>query len=265
MSSIDQPTWRSIEEKEGDVSVQPFVDREFQDGASVLDEGVSRRTFLKMMGASLALAGVSGCGMVRRPKQFIHPYAVAPEGVVPGESIHYATAMAIGHHVTGLLIESHEGRPTKVEGNPLHPHSGGAAGVWHQASVLGLYDPDRLQKPTFKKEVSTQALYLDWLSSRLTDAAGDEGASMLVVSEALASPTSHRLLAEFQSAFPKAMVVMADPFGADRQVGALRAMTGSSVVPMPRYEGLTFWVCRRMPCVPRVHLRCVDNPSMSGG
>jgi len=238
MSSIDQPTWRSIEEKEGDVSVQPFVDREFQDGASVLDEGVSRRTFLKMMGASLALAGVSGCGMVRRPKQFIHPYAVAPEGVVPGESIHYATAMAIGHHVTGLLIESHEGRPTKVEGNPLHPHSGGAAGVWHQASVLGLYDPDRLQKPTFKKEVSTQALYLDWLSSRLTDAAGDEGASMLVVSEALASPTSHRLLAEFQSAFPKAMVVMADPFGADRQVGALRAMTGSSVVPMPRYESI---------------------------
>src|SRR6476646_8015503 len=109
--------------------------------------GVSRRKFLQVMGAGMALAGVSGCKMVRRPEQNILPYNKMPESLIPGIPQFYATAMSVGGEAVGLLVESHEGRPTKVEGNPKHPSSLGATGKYHQASVLGLYDPDRSQNP----------------------------------------------------------------------------------------------------------------------
>jgi len=238
MSPLEQSLWRSIEERTGDPSVQPMVDREFSEGASILEDEVSRRTFLKMMGASLALAGVAGCSPIRKPKQFIQPYAIAPDGLIPGEHIHYATAMSLGHHVMGVLLESHEGRPTKLEGNPLHPSSVGGASVWHQASVLELYDPDRLQRPLRRHQVSTPDLFSAWLGKRLAEADQTQGKSVLILAESLASPTAHRLLSQFQVRFPQAMVVMSDPFGLDHQASALQSVTGASLLPLPHYEQL---------------------------
>src|SRR5919198_3193181 len=101
---------------------------------------VSRRNFVKLLGASIALAGLDGC--TRVPGERILPYVDQP-AVTPGVPQHYATAMTIDGFATGLLVESHDGRPTKIEGNPEHPASLGAAGVFEQASVLQLYDPHR--------------------------------------------------------------------------------------------------------------------------
>ncbi len=101
-------------------------------------EGIGRRDFMKLVGASVALAGCS-----REPVGKLLPYTVRPVGVTPGVPDHFATAMAIDGRAVGLIVESHEGRPTKIEGNPAHPASLGAAGVFEQAAVLQLYDPSR--------------------------------------------------------------------------------------------------------------------------
>src|SRR5262245_48053648 len=100
--------------------------------------GLTRRAFVQLLGASAAFAGV-GCGP--RPAEKIRPYHQQPEDVIPGKPSHYATAMLLDGYATGLLVTSHGGRPTKIEGNPEHPASLGAAGVFEQASILDLYDP----------------------------------------------------------------------------------------------------------------------------
>src|SRR5438552_5498000 len=107
------------------------------------DDDLSRRDFMKLLGASMALAGLGGC--TREPVEKILPYVNQPE-LTPGVPRHYATAMVVDGYVTGVLVESHDGRPTKVEGNPDHPASLGAAGIFEQASVLQLYDPHRAKR-----------------------------------------------------------------------------------------------------------------------
>src|SRR5581483_2050488 len=102
---------------------------------------LSRREFLRLAGASVALAGLDGC--TRLPAEHILPYVDNRPELTPGVAQHYATSMVLDGYATGLIVESHEGRPTKIEGNPDHPASLGAAGVFEQASLLQLYDPDR--------------------------------------------------------------------------------------------------------------------------
>ncbi len=124
-------------------------------GADLPDDhvdDVSRRRFVKLLGASMALAGVGGC--TRMPASNILPYAVQPE-LTPGVPQYYATSMVNDGCATGLLVESHEGRPTKIEGNPDHPASLGAAGVLEQASVLQLYDPCRARDVRRNKQRAT--------------------------------------------------------------------------------------------------------------
>src|SRR6185369_7607865 len=135
--------WRSLDELAGTAEFEAYLAAEFPEQAPQLLDPVARRTFLKLMGASLALAGVSAC--TRQPTEKVFPYVKAPELIVAGEPLYFATAMPLGGIATGLLAESHMGRPTKVEGNPDHPASLGATDLFSQASVLGLYDPDRSQ------------------------------------------------------------------------------------------------------------------------
>jgi Fe-S-cluster-containing dehydrogenase component/anaerobic selenocysteine-containing dehydrogenase len=133
--------WRSLAEATG--KLDPDASREFPDGVDVPDDGLRRRDLLKLLGASVMLAGASACS--RAPRGKIVPYSVQPPEVTPGVAKHYATAMTVGGYATGLLVESHEGRPTKIEGNPEHPASLGATGLHEQASILSLYDPARAQ------------------------------------------------------------------------------------------------------------------------
>ena len=130
---------------------------------------MSRRSALKLMAASAALAGLTAC--TKLPTEKIVPYAQQqPEDFVPGKPLFYATAMPLAGYATGLLVESHMGRPTKVEGNPSHPASLGAANVFAQASVLGLYDPDRAQVVIYRGRIGdwSKLPHLDGPASRRT-------------------------------------------------------------------------------------------------
>jgi len=133
-SKTGKQYWRTLEELAGDPQFAELLHREFpRQAPSEWDDSVDRRDFLKLMAASLAFAGLSGCG--RTPEQFVVPYVKQPEGMVLGKPQFYATAMPFGADAIGLLVESHEGRPTKIEGNPDHPSSLGATNVFAQASV----------------------------------------------------------------------------------------------------------------------------------
>ena len=133
--------WRSLDELADTPEFHEYVDREFPSQASEFNDPAGRRTFLKLMGASLALAGVGAC--TRQPEEKIVPYVRQPEEIIPGRPLFYATAMVQGGFAEPLLAENHMGRPTKLEGNPEHPASLGSTNLFSQASVLTLYDPDR--------------------------------------------------------------------------------------------------------------------------
>ena len=187
--------WRTLEELAEDPNFEELLHREFpRQAPSEWDEGVDRRDFLKLMAASLAFAGLSGCG--RPPEQHIVPYVKQPDGLVLGKAQFYATAMPFGADAVGLLVESHEGRPTKIEGNPDHPSSLGATNVFAQASILNLYDPDRAQTVTNLGEIRTWSAFLD--NSQLSAAAfrATRGEGFRILTGIIASPT---LAAEIQT------------------------------------------------------------------
>src|SRR6266545_3308137 len=147
MPPVSRTYWRSLGQLEESPESRAFLEREFPEGASELPEGVTRREMMMLLGASLSLAGLAGC---RRPVEEIVPYVSAPEDVVPGIPRYYTTTMPFRRSAYGLIVESHEGRPTKIEGNPSHPSTLGASSARVQASVLGLYDPDRSKWPTLR-------------------------------------------------------------------------------------------------------------------
>jgi molybdopterin-containing oxidoreductase family iron-sulfur binding subunit len=128
-------SWRSIEEREGSIELAAAAKREFPPGASEMTDAVSRRGFMQLMGTSAALAGVGiAC---QKPNDKIIPFVRRPEEMTPGNALHFATAVSLEGHGSGVLVESHEGRPTKIEGNPAHPGSLGAATALEQGLILG--------------------------------------------------------------------------------------------------------------------------------
>ena len=182
--------WRSLAQAEDRPESRAFIEREFQEGASELPEGVTRRDMMMLLGASLSLAGLAGC---RRPVEEIVPFVTAPEEIIPGIPRYYATTMPFRRSAYGLIVESHEGRPTKVEGNPSHPSTLGASSSRVQASVLGLYDPDRSQTYRLKGEAKSAGDFVTaW--TQLSEAhAASGGAGLAVLSESFSSPTLARL------------------------------------------------------------------------
>src|SRR5256885_2595023 len=150
--------WRSLEEIADTPEFHEFVEREYPQHAEEWNDPFSRRTFIKLMGASLALAGLSGC--VYQPPESIVPYVRQPEEEVPGKPLFFATAMPHPKGATGLLVRSNEGRPTHVEGNELHPGSLGATDIHSIASILTLYDPDRSETISFRGEIRPYSAFL---------------------------------------------------------------------------------------------------------
>src|SRR5258706_279638 len=153
--------WRSMDELADTEEFREFLHREFPREASVWEDSFSRRSFLKVMGASLALAGLSSC--VKQPDEKIIPYVKQPEILVPGKPLSFATAFVMGGYATGVLATSHMGRPTRIEGNPDHPASLGSTDVFTTASILTLYDPDRSQVVTNNGAFSTWEKFYDQL------------------------------------------------------------------------------------------------------
>jgi len=208
-----QGFWRTLEERADDPSFREHLYNEFPSEIEAIADPVARRTFLKLMGASIALAGFSAC--TQQPPEHIVPYVRQPEELVPGKPLFYATAMALGGVATGLLVESHEGRPTKIEGNPLHPGSLGATDVFAQAAILGLYDPDRSQTLRNLGEIRPWSSFLGAVNAALTAQKPLKGAGLRILTESVNSPTLAAQIRELLSRFPSAKWHQWDPASRD--------------------------------------------------
>src|SRR4029434_3805741 len=180
-------------------------------------------------GASMALAGVSAC--TRQPEEAIVPYVRQPEELVPGKPLFYATAMPFAGSSVGLLVESHEGRPTKIEGNPDHPSSLGATDLFAQASILGLYDPDRSQVLTHLGEVRPFEAFAAAIRQVLEAQQGSHGSGIRVLSETVSSPTLRSQVDVFLRRFPRAKWIQWDPFGRHNVREGSRVAFGEYVDP----------------------------------
>jgi molybdopterin-containing oxidoreductase family iron-sulfur binding subunit len=211
-----------------------WVERRFpRSMRELLDGGVDRRRFLHLMAASLGLAGLHGC---RRPESHVLPYTKPPEEVVPGLPNYYATAMPRAGSASPILVESHEGRPTKVEGNPKHPDSGGATDAWAQASVLDLYDPDRFSPVLRGGAPSTWQAYDAFARDHFAALRGRKGQGLHVLSEDVASPSLDLLREHLRAVMPEARWHTYEAISpANARMGAVLAF-GSPVVPRFRFD-----------------------------
>jgi len=195
--------WRTLEELAGDPEFEELLHREFpRQAPSEWDDSVDRRDFLKLMAASLAFAGLSGCG--RTPEQYVVPYVKQPDGMTLGKPQFYATVMPFGADAIGLLVESHEGRPTKIEGNPDHPSSLGATNAFAQASVLNLYDPDRARTVTKFGEIQTWSSLVESAQAIAAAMKGSNGEGFRILTGIITSPTLAEQIQSLLTLFPKA-------------------------------------------------------------
>jgi len=229
--------WRSLEALAETPEFKEFLHREFPQHASEWLDPVGRRNFLKLMGASLALAGVSAC--TRQPTEGIVPYVRQPEELVPGKPLFYATAMPMNGTGMGLLVESHEGRPTKIEGNPEHPSSRGATDLFAQAAILGLYDPDRSQTLTNLGEIRPFSAFASAAQAMVSKQQPTQGAGVRILTETVSSPTLAAQIGEFLMRFPRAKWVQWEPVGRHNAREGSRLAFGEYVAPQYALEKAT--------------------------
>lgn len=214
--------WRSLEELAGTPEFDEFLHREFPREAAVWDESLDRRGFLKLMGASLALGGLSSCS--RQPEERILPYVKPPEGQTPGVARFYATAFPHQGYGMGVLVRSNDGRPTHVEGNNLHPASLGAANAYMQSSILSLYDPDRSQVVTFRGAISTWSDFVRALERELHVLRANNGSGLRILTGYTTSPTLLDQFERLQAVFPAAKLCQYSPISDDNsRAGAIMA------------------------------------------
>jgi MoCo/4Fe-4S cofactor protein with predicted Tat translocation signal len=219
--------WRSLEELAGSPAFQEALHREFPKGASEWVDSVSRRGFLKVMGASMALAGMTGC--VRLPLEPIVPYVRQPEEVIPGRPQFYATAMTLGGYASPLLVESHLGRPTKIEGNDKHPASLGGTDIFAQAHILGLYDPDRSQSVVSMGDQRSWQSFLNAIHGPLTAQKALQGAGIRILTPTISSPTLADQLRNFLKIYPQAKWHVYEPVNRDNVLEGAKLAFGQPV------------------------------------
>ena len=219
--------WRSVEEFVDAPEFEEFVKEEYPQHAEEWDNSLSRRKFITIMGASLALAGLSGC--VIQPEEKIVPYVHQPEEIIPGKPLYFATAMTLGGIATGLLAKSNEGRPTKLEGNPEHPGSLGATDVLAQASLLGMYDPDRSKEITYRGVPKTWQNFMTELRSKVEETRASGGDGIRFLTETVTSPTLIAQFKQIQTEFPKAKWYQYEPINQDNVLAGAKLAFGSAV------------------------------------
>ncbi len=231
--------WKSLEELSGSPEFQDFASHEFPEGADTLGADISRRRFLQVMGAGMAFAGVtglSGCKGIRRPEQNILPYNKMPESMVPGVPQFYATTHVLAGEAVGLLVEAHEGRPTKVEGNPSHPASRGGTSKQHQATILDLYNPERAQIPTKGGAVSSWDAYWGEANPVFENLRQSGGEGLRFLSGANASPSFRAVRDHAMTVYPKAKWVTYESIPRDNAATALHAITGQAAEPLYHFD-----------------------------
>jgi MoCo/4Fe-4S cofactor protein with predicted Tat translocation signal len=222
--------WRSLDEVAGTPEFQQYLHREFPENASEWVDAVGRRGFLKLMSASMALAGVTACTV--QPPELIVPYVRQPEEEIPGRPLFFATAMTLGGVATGLLVESHAGRPTKIEGNPDHPAGQGATDLFAQGSVLTLYDPDRSATVLERGEIRPWSSFVTAVRGGLSAQVATKGAGLRILTETVASPTLAAQIQQVLAQHPGAKWIQWEAVNRDNMRAGARAAFGQYVEPL---------------------------------
>ena len=211
--------WRSLDELAGKKTPEESSEEIVARAA-----GLDRRELFKFGGVSLALAGLTAC--TRQPAEKIVPYVRQPEEIVPGRPLFFATAMTLGGYATGLLVESNMGRPTKAEGNPLHPASLGATDTFCQAALYGLYDPDRSKTVTYLEEIRSWPAFLSAMRNALEKAKEGKGKGLRILTETVGSPTLGAQLAALLAELPEARWHQWEPANRDNVLAGASAAFG---------------------------------------
>ncbi|NOY06714.1 MAG: TAT-variant-translocated molybdopterin oxidoreductase, partial [Chlorobi bacterium] len=220
--------WRSLRHRKMDPAYREMLEREFPEGVEK-PFNMNRRSFLTLMGASLALAGLASC---RRPEEKIVPYVSRPEGVIPGTVQKYATSMPFGTECFTLLGDSREGRPVHVSGNDANPLTGRSSNVWANASILDLYDPDRSQFVLHNGAESSIATFANAWKTLAEKHVVDKGEGLAVLSGAFASPTLHRLRIKFLERYPSARWIAYEPVDDENIRRGMQTAFGRTVQPV---------------------------------
>ena len=242
--------WRSLEELADTPQFREFVAREFPQQAEGWNDPIERRTFIKLMGASLALAGMTGC--VFQPPEKIVPYVNQPEGYVPGKPLFFATAAPLFGAATPILVRSNEGRPTKIEGNPDHPNNrpldfpandpyrdprgSSATDIFSQASILDLYDPDRSQTITYREDIRTWTQFVGAMRSALDEQRPKQGQGLRFLTETIISPSLGAQMNELLRAFPQAKWHQYEPANRDNARAGAAMVFGQPVNTTYRFD-----------------------------
>jgi MoCo/4Fe-4S cofactor protein with predicted Tat translocation signal len=226
----DERQWQSIEEWMDSTQFEKLITNEFPEEASEWLDPVSRRQFMTVMGASVALAGAIGCNPSLKPASAkkVVPYVKQPEQMLPGVPLFFATAVAQQSGVgLGLIVKQTEGRPIKLEGNPNHPTSLGATGVTAQGTILALYDPDRAKETTFNGVSAGYDKFVTSMKDELEKQKGKQGAGIRFLTEPTTSPTFVKLFDELASRYPKAKWITYEPISRENHRKAVMAAFGA--------------------------------------
>ena len=265
--------WRSLEEYAETEEFREFMRQHYPAQLAATIDPVSRRRFLQLMAASLALAGLGAC--TRAPMETIVPYVRQPEEIVPGKPLYFATAMSIRGLATGLLVESHMGRPTKIEGNPLHPASLGATDALAQASILTLYDPDRSRTSTYLGRIRPWGAFSSALREALERERKTRGAGLRILTGTVTSPTMADQLRSLVKQFPEAKWHQFEPAGLHHTRAGTRLAFGDYAQTRYRLENADVIVAfdaEPLACSPGTlryardfteRRRMVDRPEMN--
>ena len=223
--------WRSLGEFADTLEFREYLHREFPEQASEWNDPKGRRQFLKLMTASLTLAGVGAC--TKQPTEEIVPYVRQPEDLVPGRPLFFASAIPFSGIANPVLVESHMGRPTKIEGNPEHPASLGATDTFTQAAVLGLYDPDRAKTITNRGEITGWGFFLSAAQQAASRQKSRQGAGLRILTGPATSPSFAQIMATVLADFPQAKWHQYDPISRD---GARMAASAAGPASEPIYH-----------------------------
>ena len=235
-SQTGKQYWRSVGELSDTPEFRGWLEREFPAGAAEIEgDEVSRRSFLKLMGASMALAGF-GLNSCRKPEMHLVPFTKSAEWVIPGKFLYYATAMPRRHGAMPLVVSTVDGRPIKIEGNPMQPESNGASDAFAQASVLDLYDPSRSQRFVRQNKLSDRAAFEKYIAELRPKMAANGGAGLAFLLEETSSPTRERLRTELQKQFPKMRWCVYDPLLSEAQHFSTEMSFGPNARVIPQFD-----------------------------
>jgi MoCo/4Fe-4S cofactor protein with predicted Tat translocation signal len=225
--------WRSLDQLSQTSEFKDWLHREFPTNASEMTDGTSRRNLLKLMAASLGLAGLTAC---RRPVEKVLPNVRGVEDYIPGRPFFYSTAMNLGGVATGLLVEVNDGRPTKIEGNPQHPFSLGAANGYQQASVLGLYDPDRARNPRKDGQDTDWKTFDAFAKEQFEPAKLGQGDGLRFLSDRVNSPSLLSVKAAALAKYPKAKWIEYNAVSHDESEAGAQLAFGQPVITRHKFD-----------------------------